>query len=332
MVIHIQAAKADPPPVPPQPSSRAVFAALLTVGGLRLMTGAVPLNRAGVWFTRRLVATFMGVLGRPLRGTQVTPVRQGSVVGEWVCAPGVERGASAILYIHGSGFVICSAKTHRGLVSRLSRATGLPVFTADYRLAPEYPFPAAADDIEDSYRWLLTQGVDAARVVVAGDSAGGHLALDLVIENARTQRPQPAGVVLFSPLIDLTFAMAAVQERLRKDPMISAAAARKLVGLYTAGQPDDAPRLRLAPCEGTELPPFFVQTGGAEMLSADARHLQRMLREGGRSCELEVWPGQMHVFQALPLIIPEAGLALHRAAAFVADVMTRTTNTADKVS
>ncbi|MBT2269843.1 alpha/beta hydrolase [Rhodococcus erythropolis] len=331
MVIQ-KVAEAELRPVPRRPSPRARLAALLTAVGVRLFASALPLNRVGVWFMRRLVATFMGLFGPPLRGTRVTPVRQGTVVGEWVCGPGVQRGNAAIFYLHGSGFVICSARTHRGLASRLSHLTGLPVFTVDYRLAPEYPFPAAADDIEQSYRWLLAEGVDAGQVVVAGDSAGGHLALDLVLENARTQTPQPAGVVLFSPLIDLTFARAQAQERIRRDPMISAAAARKLIALYTAGQPDDAPRLQLAHRAGTVLPPFFVQAGGAEMLSADARHLHQMVRDGGGSCELEVWPGQMHVFQALPLLIPEAGLALRRAAAFVADVMTRSANTADKVS
>lgn len=320
------------PFTPGRPSLRARIAALLTAAGLRVLASSLPLNSAGVRFSRRLVAASMRLFGPPLKGTRVTPVRQGAVVGEWVCAPGVVSADSAIFYIHGSAYVICSARTHRGLASRLSQATGLPVFVSDYRLAPEHPFPAAAEDIEESYRWLLSQGFDADRVVVAGDSAGGHLALDLAIENARTRAPQPGAVVLFSPLIDLTFTLAAGQERLSKDPMISAAAARQLVALYTVGQPEDSPRLRLTPAKGTALPPFFVQAGGAEMLSADARHLEQLVRGVGGSCELEVWPGQMHVFQALPLLIPEATPALRRAAAFVAGALTRSADTAEKVS
>lgn len=304
-------------PVPQRPSMRSALAAAVTSLTLRPISGAIPLNRAGVWFTRTLVATSMGIFGPPVRGTQVTPVREGAVVGEWVRAPGVENSRRAVFYLHGSAYVICSARTHRGLASRLSQATGLPVFLPDYRLAPEHLFPAAADDVEAGYRWLLAQGFDAEGIVVAGDSAGGHLAIDLVIDNARTRTPQPAAVVLFSPLIDLTFGLAAEQERQRKDPMITAKAARKLVDLYTNGQPEDAPRLRLDLADVAAVPPVLVQAGGAEMLSADARYLQRIVTEAGGECELEIWPGQMHVFQALPFLIPEAAHALRRAANFV---------------
>lgn len=323
---------ADEMRVPLRPSLRARLAALLTFLILRPLTNVLPVNAPGVWFSRWLVATSMRLFGRPLRDTNVAPVKQGNVVGEWVRAPGVEHSNQAIFYIHGSAYVICSARTHRGLASRLSRETGLPVFSCDYRLAPEHPFPAAAEDIEDSYRWLLAQGIDADQIVVAGDSAGGHLAMDLLIENARTRTPQPAGVVLFSPLIDLSLALAEGQERRRKDPMISAASARKLVDLYTAGQQEEAPRIRLSPVKGSALPPILVQVGGAEMLSADARHLQKIVLEAGGTCELEVWPGQMHVFQALPLLLPEASRALRHAATFIADTLQRTPRAAEKAS
>ncbi len=308
-------------PVPRRPSMRSALTATVTSLALRPVAGAVPLNSAGVWFTRTLVATSMAIFGPPLRGTQVTPIRAGAVVGEWVRAPGVEHTGRAIFYLHGSAYVICSARTHRGLASRLSRATGLPVFLPDYRLAPEHLFPAAADDVEAGYRWLLAQGFDATDIVVAGDSAGGHLAIDLVIDNARSRIPQPAAVVLFSPLIDLTFGLAAEQERQRKDPMITAKAARALVDLYTAGHPEDAPRLRLDLAGAVALPPVLVQAGGAEMLSADARYLQRIVSVAGGECELEIWPGQMHVFQALPFLIPEAAHALRRAANFVSTAL-----------
>ena len=284
---------------------------------MRPINIALPTNRAGVWAGRQIISTFMTALGPPLPGTKVTSVSSGGVVGEWVRAPGVSTGRSAMYYIHGSGYVICSARTHRGLASRLSAATGLPVFVSDYRLAPEHRFPAAADDVAAGFRWLLDAGYAASDIVIGGDSAGGHLALDLLLENARTGAAQPAAVAMFSPLVDLTFASAAVQERRRKDPMISARAARNLLSHYTFGQRDDHPRLRLTIPRGATLPPIFVQAGGAEMLSADARQLQRMLRAAGSDCELEIWPGQMHVFQALPLLIPEASQALRRAAAFL---------------
>lgn len=297
---------------------------MVTSVTLRPLTSALPLNARGVWASRQLIAGFMSTLGPPLRGTKVVQVRSGAVRGEWVAAPGVEFGDRAVYYIHGSGYVICSARTHRGLASRLSRATGLPVFLTDYRLAPEHPFPAAADDIEAGYRWLLERGFLASDLVVAGDSAGGHLALDLMIENARTATPQPAACVMFSPLVDLSFRLSADQERVRPDPMITAQGARELVALYTAGHDAEHTRLTLKLAAGSNLPPILVQAGEVEMLSADARYLQQTVRAAGGSCDLEIWPGQMHVFQALSLLVPEANHAVARAAHFITTSLEQT--------
>ncbi|WP_369597550.1 alpha/beta hydrolase [Rhodococcus sp. WWJCD1] len=297
-------------------SRRTRLAALMTRLTLRPMTNLLPTSRSGIEFSRRLVATSMNLFGPVPKGTRVDLVADGPVRGEWVRAPGLTPGPRVILYIHGSAYVICSARTHRGLTARLSRSTGLPVFTVDYRLAPEHPFPAAADDLEAAYRWLLGQGYDAANIVIAGDSAGGHLAADLIIENDRTGTPQPGAMVLFSPLIDLDFELSARMERTRKDPMISAKAARGLVALYTDGHDANLPRLRLDLALVRNFPPTLIQVGGAEMLRGDARHLHAMIEAGGGRSELEIWPDQMHVFQALPRLIPEAAHALERAAEF----------------
>lgn len=298
-------------------SWRTRLAALMTRLTLRPMTNLLPTSRSGIEFSRRLVATSMDLFGPVPKGTRVDIVADGPVRGEWVRAPGLAPDPRVILYIHGSAYVICSARTHRGLTARLSSATGLPVFTVDYRLAPEHPFPAAADDLESAYRWLLGQGYTAANIVIAGDSAGGHLAADLLIENDRTGTPQPGAMVLFSPLVDLDFELSARMERTRKDPMISAKAARGLVALYTEGHDADLPRLRLDLALVRDLPPTLIQVGGAEMLRGDARHLHSMIDAAGGRSELEIWPDQMHVFQALPRLIPEAAHALERAAEFI---------------
>ncbi|MGF0311973.1 alpha/beta hydrolase [Rhodococcus sp. IEGM1428] len=302
-------------------SRRTRLAALMTRLTLRPMTNLLPTSRGGIEFSRRLVATSMNLFGPVPKGTTVDLVAEGPVRGEWVRAPGLTPEPRVILYIHGSAYVICSARTHRGLTARLSSSTGLPVFTVDYRLAPEHPFPAAADDLEAAYRWLRGQGYDAANIVLAGDSAGGHLAADLIIENDRTGTPQPGAMVLFSPLIDLDFELSARMERTRKDPMISAMAARGLVALYTDGHDANLPRLRLDLALVRELPPTLIQVGGAEMLRGDARHLHTMIDAAGGRSELEIWPDQMHVFQALPRLIPEAEHALGHAAQFIAHAL-----------
>ncbi|MDP0398164.1 alpha/beta hydrolase [Tsukamurella strandjordii] len=310
--------KATAPPVPTGSTARAEVTALATRYGLGVVSGLIPMNPIGVRVARGLVASIMGALGSTPRGTRATAVRTPSVPGEWVLGPGVRFGRRAVYYIHGSAYAICSARTHRSLAARLSTVTGLPVFVVDYRLAPEHPFPAAADDVAAGFDWLLTQGYAADDIVIAGDSAGGHLACDLLLHRAADERPQPAAVALFSPLIDLTFGLAARQERIRRDPAISAAAARGLVDLYTAGIAEDHPRLRLDFALAERLPPFLIQVGGAEMLSADARYLDEQLRAHGGSSTLEVWPGLMHVFQALPRLAPEADAALLRVRDFLA--------------
>jgi len=234
-----------------------------------------------------------------------------------VLGPGVQFGARAGFYVHGSAFVLCSTATHRKLVARLSEATGLPFFVVDYRLAPRHRFPTAAEDVEAGYRWLLAQGYAGSDIVIGADSAGGHLTCDMLLAHVRDAAFQPAAVVLFSPLIDLTMALAKRQEKTRRDPAMSADAAARMVGLYTHGQDPLHVRLRLRFADARLLPPVLIQAGGFEMLSADARYLHAELQKAGGRSTLEIWPGMVHVFHALPRVAPEAVSALRRAAAFL---------------
>lgn len=306
---------AELPDVPLSSTLRATVAATATRWTVGLLTDVLPVGRAAVWLDRRIVAAVMSALGSMPEGTKVIPVRDGGLRGEWVLAPGVEFGQRAGYYVHGSAYVICSARTHRKLVARLSEATGLPIFSVDYRLAPEHRFPAAADDVEAGYRWLLDQGYTGSDLIIAGDSAGGHLTLDLLLAHIDEPMFQPAAVVLLSPLVDLTLELAAEMER---EPAMSAAAARRLVEMYCGGVGPDHPRLRLDFSRAAALPPLLVQVGGCEMLRADARYLAEAVEQAGGRCTLEEWPGMMHVFQALPRLAPESATALLRAAHFVA--------------
>ncbi|MEV0670377.1 alpha/beta hydrolase [Mycobacterium sp. NPDC050441] len=311
----------DLPAVPSERSPRAVVAAAATRWTLGCLTGAIPMNRPGVWFSRGLIATIMATLGSMPDGTRIVPVRRPGVRGEWVLGPGVEFGTRAGYYIHGSAYVICSARTHRKLVAQLSEATGIPFFSVDYRLAPEHRFPAAAEDVEAGYRWLLAEGYEPSDIVIGADSAGGHLTCDLLLQHADEPGFQPAGVVLFSPLIDLTMDLALQQEQVRRDPAMSATAARQLVGLYTTAQDPDQPRLLLDFEKADRLPPMLVQAGEFEMLSADARYLDAEVNRAGGTSTLEIWPAMVHVFQALPRLAPEAAVALRRAAGFISSAL-----------
>jgi epsilon-lactone hydrolase len=311
--------------MPTRGSKRSRAAATVSGLTLRQISAVLPPERAwGLWASRRIVERIMDTFGPSLAGTEVEPVdvrlRDGSrVVGEWVRGAGVATTATAtdecIYFLHGSGFALCSPRTHRRLTAWLSRLTGLPVFCLDYRLAPRHRFPAAAVDVRSGWEWLCNEeGFAPDRIVIAGDSAGGHLAVDLLLQPDVTH---PAGLALFSPLLDVTFGLARMREELRRDPAIRAADAAKLIGLYCSGTDLTHPRLTLDVAGGRRMPPTLVQAGGGEMLVADSRRLAADITAAGGDCELQVWPDQVHVFQALPRLTPEAAPAMREVAAFI---------------
>jgi acetyl esterase/lipase len=281
----------------------------------------LPVERAwGLWLSRQILARLMDACGPSLSGTHVehvdTVLPDGRrLVGEWVRAKGVSSNGCAIYYIHGSGYVLCSPRTHRRLTSWLSRLTGLPVFVVDYRLAPRHRFPTAADDVRTGWDWLTNQqGIAPSRIVIAGDSAGGHLAIDLLLH---PDVAHPAGIALLSPLFDVTFGLARAREALRRDPVVRVRDAQRLLGLYCAGTDLAHPRLTLDVARGRRLPRTLIHAGGAEFLVADARALAADIRAAGGHCELQVWADQVHVFHALPRIAPEAGAAMRKVATFI---------------
>jgi monoterpene epsilon-lactone hydrolase len=297
----------------------------------------VPISvlRAAVDGGSRLLRLDRRVRVEPLRKPPNSPARSGSsgssgsapadelpappIEGEWVRT---EDSATdgAVLYLHGGAYVFCSPRTHRVLTSRLAVDTGLPVLAPKYRLAPEHPFPAALDDALAAYLWLLDLGIPASRIVVAGDSAGGHLAASLAAELCRTGRPAPAGIVLFSPWADLTCELSSEWDRECRDPYIVPALGRRFGLLYAGGHDFEDPRLALLSCNTTGLPPFLIQAGGADALRSDAEHLADVLIKIGVSCDLQIWRGQMHVFQVLHRLLPEARAAMNEAGRFIRTV------------
>lgn len=298
----------------------AAYASSLT---LRRICTVLPPDQAwGLWTSRQIVARLMDTFGPSLAGAKAVRVDTTTcygrrVVGEWVWGSNVVRGETtqAVYFVHGSGYALCSARTHRRLTAWLSQHTGLPVFSIDYRLAPRHRFPTAADDIRNGWDWLTDGcGIAPEQVVVAGDSAGGHLTVDLLLQ---PDVRHPAGLVLMSPLVDLTFGLARSRELDRPDPTIRSRDAARLVQLYCAGIDSEHPRLRLDVAGGRTLPPTLIQAGGAEMLVADAIALADDLRTAGTPCDLQIWPDQVHVFQALPRITPEAAPAMQQIAAFI---------------
>ncbi|MFF2395657.1 alpha/beta hydrolase [Nocardia sp. NPDC058114] len=280
----------------------------LTVGQLAAFA---PVNAYTLPPSRLLIEQALRAGAPPLRATATEPVDEDGIRGEWVRGPRADRTDAVVLYIHGGGFVAGSALGYRGVASRLSTATKLAVFTLDYRLAPEHPFPAAPTDVAAAFEWL-SRRCPADRIVVAGDSAGGFLAAHLTIENARAGQPEPGALVLFSPMADLSLATAIGHGNQHRDGLLSTQIARQAIAAFTA-EPFD-----LRPVHGMRLPPTLIHASDTEYFGADATELARRWQATGAQCELQVWPDQMHAFQTLPIVVPESRTAYRAAARFVA--------------
>ena len=231
-------------------------------------------------------------------GTRVEPGRA-PVPGEWVWAPEADARAGTVLVLHGSGYLICSSRTHRGFASHLSEYSGMPAFAIDYRLAPEHPFPAAEDDGFAAYRWLLDQGHDPAKLVIAGDSAGGHLAVALALRARSEGLPAPAGLALFGPLIDPSYRASIIDSRIRRQPLDPRAAARA-VALYVGDCDPEDPRLCLLNADLSGLPKTQLHYGAREVMRADAEEFAELVRAAGGRCDERMWPGLMHAYWLWP--------------------------------
>jgi epsilon-lactone hydrolase len=225
--------------------------------------------------------------------------------------------ANVILYFHGGVYVIGSAATSVPLVSDLARRTGAKAITLDYRLAPEHPYPAAVEDAQAAYEGLLEQGIDPGQIALAGDSAGGGLAVATLLSLRDAGTPLPSCAYLMSPYADLTLSGATIVEREAVDPILTPIGLRLRVPDYVAGA--DASDPHISPIFGdlSALPPLLIQVGSHEVLLSDALRLAARAANADVPVTLEVTPGVPHVFQGYAAMLDEGSVALNRAAAFM---------------
>jgi len=194
----------------------------------------------------------------------------------------------------------------------------LPVLVPDYRLAPESPFPAAIDDAVAVYHWLVEQGCEPGRVVVSGDSAGGGIALALLITLRDRGLPLPAGAIGISPFVDLTLSSPSIDANEGKDPQVTRPFLASAVQHYLAGGED--PKTPLASpvfADLSGLPPILLQVGGDELLLDDSLRLAASAEGAGVDVTVERWDGLMHVWHQMAPRLPEAEAALASAAGWV---------------
>jgi epsilon-lactone hydrolase len=243
------------------------------------------------------------------------PVSAGGVPGEWVSAPGADPGRN-VLYLHGGGYTIGSIKTHRCLAGWVSRAAKARVLIIDYRLAPEHPFPAAVDDSLAAYRFMLDSGVKPARTVVAGDSAGGGLAVAAVLAIRDAKLPLPAAAVCLSPWVDMEGTGESMKTKADVDPMVGP----NLADMAKAYLGDKDPRTPLASplyADLKGLPPMLIQVGTAEVLLDDSSRLAQRAREAGVEVVYEPWENMIHVWQIFVPMLDESKQAVERIGEYI---------------
>jgi len=247
---------------------------------------------------------------------EVASVDAGGVACDWVAAPGVDP-ARVVQYLHGGGYGIGSRTTHRELASRISRASGARVLVVEYRLAPEHAFPAAVDDSVAVYRWLLGEGVEPARLVIGGDSAGGGLAVATLIALRDAGEPLPAAGVCLSPWFDLELTGESMTSKADADPVVTFAGLKEWADNYLRGQDARQPLASPLYADLAGLPPLLVQVGTAEVLLDDAARFADRAREAGTSIDFERYDDLIHIFQQLAATAPEAEDAVASIGRFV---------------
>jgi monoterpene epsilon-lactone hydrolase len=246
----------------------------------------------------------------------VTGVSAGGVPAHWLAAPGTDPGR-VLLFLHGGGFQFGSLASDGELAARLGRAAGMRVLFPEYRLAPEHPFPAAIDDVRAVWDWLRTdQGLSAGSVAVAGDSAGGGLAVSLLVATRDAGQPQPAAAVLMSPTVDLTSSGASMTERVQQDPFSTPALLRQLAADYLAGADPKTPLASPLFADLAGLPPLLILVGTADLLLSDSQRLAAAAASVGVDVTLGVGEGLPHVYPIM-LGTPEAAEATDRIGKFL---------------
>lgn len=246
----------------------------------------------------------------PPTGTQLTPGTWGGVPGLEVVPAGADRGR-VLLYLHGGGYCVGSSKAYKGLVSRIAQAAAARAVVLDYRMADEHPYPAAVDDALAAYRALLDEGVAPERIAVAGDSAGGGLALALALAARDAQLPLPAVLGLICPWVDLRPEATAARPESPREPLLNRIRMHRFAVAYLNGADATDPLVSPGLADLTGLPPLVVQWAGDDHLAPDGRAIAQRGRDAGLEVDERGFEGLWHDFHLIgPLLAGEARQAL----------------------
>ena len=276
----------------------------------RCLSAAQPLQQQRRWLDR---------LGRltPLPwGTQIESCDIDGIPAEWVSVGQTDK-QPVLLYLHGGGYCIGSSRSHRNIAARLARGLGCRALLPDYRRAPEHPFPAPLQDVLRVYRALLARGIPASQIVLAGDSAGGGLALASCMLLRQLGIELPRAILCISPWVDLSQSGTALQALADLDPMVSHDWIECLAGHYARDEERRHPLI--SPLFGNfdKFPPVLLQLGGDEILRGQVEQLHRRMCHAGVDSQLQLAAGMWHVWPLFGGLMPEADSAIRDAVAFL---------------
>ncbi len=252
----------------------------------------------------------------PASDVTIFEIDAGGVPCQWITASGVPQDR-LIIYLHGGAYATCSPTTHKDLISRLSLASGTAALGVDYRLAPEYLFPAAVEDCLAAYNWALDHGFEPENVVLAGDSAGGGLVVSVLLAARDSALPLPAAGVCFSPWVDLECTGESMSVNDHLDAFI------KYEGLFARAQSylgEADPKHPWASALYADLhglPPLLIHVGSAETLLDDSTRLAILAKDSGVDVSFKIWDDMVHVWQLFASVLPEGQQSIDESGKFI---------------
>ena len=268
------------------------------------------------WPERRADMDAFGATAILPEGLTVEPIDIDGLAAERLTPAGEVTGH--LLYLHGGGYCLGSPTSHRGLAGRLATQARLVALVPDYRLAPEHPCPAAIDDALKAYRSVLASGADPARILVAGDSAGGGLTLALAVALREAGLPRPAGLFVISPWANLSQVGASYDAVGRDDPMLTREGLDEFAQAYLGGGSAEQPQASPVLADLKDLSPLLIQVGAAEVLLSDSIALAERAGLAGVPTQLEIWPEMIHVWHAFSEHLDAGRRAIDAAATWMA--------------
>ena len=241
--------------------------------------------------------------------------RSDGVRGEWLTPRTLRPGV--VFYVHGGGFVSCSAATHRPIAAALARLTQRRVFSVDYRLAPEARLPAAHEDVAAAYQSVIRSGVHSSEIALVGDSAGGNLVLSLAVQLRDHGAVAAACIAVFSPWTDLTGRSPSVHTNAKRCAMFHPENMHDFAAAALGSGQPDKPLVSPVYADLHDLPPVLLHVGSTELLLDDARRVHDRIRRSNGESLLRVYDDVPHCWQMLFPFVPEAIASLRETATFI---------------